>query len=252
MEIYMIDIFLRSPVANTLAVIVLMALTTSWFTAILSLIKDIPVQTEKGFFAGLLPAFSLLGVPAALDLLQTKGITFLFAAIVLFIFILNCIIPILKIFRKSSHALITNWYHWSILLSTLGGLAVTGYLTFIESTGAPIVCGPSSGCGDVLSSRYSVLFDFLPLGILGLVGYAGILTGWLILQFGPNSIKGIAALAIWAMSIFGVLFSMYLTFLEPFVIGHTCMWCISSAVLMMLLLLTSTPAAQEAFSSGED
>jgi hypothetical protein len=35
---------------------------------------------------------------------------------------------------------------------------------------------------------------------------------------------------------FGVLFSIYLTFLEPFVIGAVCMWCVSSAVIMMLML----------------
>jgi uncharacterized membrane protein len=37
----------------------------------------------------------------------------------------------------------------------------------------------------------------------------------------------------------GVLFSIYLTFLEPFVIGATCAWCLSSAVIMTLLLLTT-------------
>jgi len=34
------------------------------------------------------------------------------------------------------------------------------------------------------------------------------------------------------MAWFGVLFTIYLTFLEPFVIGATCMWCITSAILM--------------------
>jgi uncharacterized membrane protein len=54
------------------------------------------------------------------------------------------------------------------------------------------------------------------------------------------------------MCIFGVLFSIYLTFLEPFVIGATCMWCISSAVLMIILLLISTPAAQQALAIPDD
>ena len=38
----------------------------------------------------------------------------------------------------------------------------------------------------------------------------------------------------------GVLFSVCLTFLEPFVIGATCAWCLSSAVIMTLLLLLIT------------
>jgi uncharacterized membrane protein len=49
-----------------------------------------------------------------------------------------------------------------------------------------------------------------------------------------------------------VLFSIYLTFLEPFVIGATCMWCICSAVIMIILLLASTPFAQQAFAIADD
>jgi uncharacterized membrane protein len=43
---------------------------------------------------------------------------------------------------------------------------------------------------------------------------------------------------------FGLLFSIYLTFLEPFVIGATCVWCIISAVLMTLILVASTEHAK--------
>ena len=43
----------------------------------------------------------------------------------------------------------------------------------------------------------------------------------------------------------GVLFSIYLTFLEPFVIGATCAWCITSAIIMTLIFLASTGPAIE-------
>ncbi len=248
----MIDIFMKSPLPNTLAVVVLIALIITWFTSIVLSMRDVPIQTEKGWYAKLLPAFSILGIPAVLDLIQTKGITFVFAAIVFIVLLLNFVVPILKIYGKSSHFLVTDWYKWSVLISTIGGLAVAGYLTFIEATGAQIACGPSGGCTVVQNSRYAVLFGFLPVGVLGLAGYVGILMGWFALQFGSSTIKRIAALAVWAMCIFGVLFEIYLTFLEPFVIGATCMWCISSAVLMIILLLVSTPADQQAFVINDD
>jgi uncharacterized membrane protein len=133
----------------------------------------------------------------------------------------------------------------------IGGLTVAGYLTFVETTGTPVVCGPSlHGCIDVQNSRYAILFGILPVGVLGLTGYIGILASWLAWQYGPRSIQRMAVLALWGMCVFGVLFSAYLTFLEPFVIGATCMWCISSAVLMIILLLVSTPSAQEALAAG--
>jgi uncharacterized membrane protein len=41
------------------------------------------------------------------------------------------------------------------------------------------------------------------------------------------------------MAGFGVAFSIYLTYLELFVIRAVCMWCVTSAVVMTLLLLVS-------------
>lgn len=243
---------MRSPLPNTLAVVVLIALIITWFTSIVLSLRNVTIETDKGWFAALLPLFSILGIPAAFDLLQTSGATFFYAAIILVIFLSNIVIPILRISRKSSSPFVTDWYKWSVLLSAIGGLVVAGYLTFIESTGAEIVCGPSQGCGTVQSSRYAVLFGILPIGILGLIGYVAILIGWIAWQFGPDSIKKIASLAIWGMGVFGVLFSIYLTFLEPFVIGATCMWCIASAVFMISLLLASTPSAQQALAVGDD
>jgi uncharacterized membrane protein len=248
----MIDHFLRAPQANSLAVLVLIALIITWLTSLLFSLRDVPVNTEKGWYATLLPIVSLPGIPAVLDLIQIKGIELLFAVIVLVVFALNILIPVLRMAGKLSGALIRTWQTWAIPIAVIGGLAVAGYLTFIEATRAPVMCGPSGGCADVQNSRYAVLFGVLPVGVLGLLGYLAILAGWLVWQFGPQAMNKFGALSIWAMCIFGVLFSIYLTFLEPFVIGATCMWCISSAVLMMILLLLSTPAAQQALAITED
>ena len=248
----MINTFLRAPQANSLAVLVLIGLIITWVTALLLSLRDIPVRTDKGWYATLLPLFSLFGIPATLDLLQTTGVTILFAAIVFLVFLLNIFIPVLRMNGKLSSPLVTAWQKWAIPISILGGLAVAGYLTFIEATSAPVMCGPSGGCAEVQTSKYAILFGILPVGVLGLIGYLAILAGWIVWQFGPQATQKLGALSIWGMCIFGVLFSIYLTFLEPFVIGATCMWCISSAVLMMILLLISTPAAQQALTIPED
>jgi uncharacterized membrane protein len=248
----MIDAFMKAPQSNTLAVLVLIALIITWFTSLVLSLRDAPISMAKGWFAKLLPIFTVLGIPATLDLLQTQGTTFIFAFLVLVVFVLNIVISILQITGKLSHPFVENWYRWSIPISVVGGLAVAGYLTFVESMGAPVICGPSGGCSEVQNSRYATLFGFLPVGVLGLIGYVTILIAWIAWQYGPEITKKWAALSLWGMCIFGVLFSIYLTFLEPFVIGATCMWCISSAVLMIILLLTSTPAAQQALAINEE
>jgi len=243
----MIDIFMRDPLPNTLAVIVLIALVTTWVTAIVLNLRSEPVSIETGWYPKLLPLITLTGLPAVWDLLQTTDIAWLFAVIALIVFALNIIVPLVRISGRSSHPIVNEWYRWSVLASVVGGLAITIYLTFIESTGGPVSCGVSQGCDNVLDSRYALLFGLLPMGMLGLMGYLTILIGWLVWQFGPAYWKRYALLSTWALCMFGVLFSIYLTFLEPFVIGATCMWCICSAVLMMGLLLAVIPPAQEAF-----
>jgi uncharacterized membrane protein len=172
-------------------------LIVTWFTSLLLSLRDVPVQADKGWFATLLPVFSLLGIPAALDLLQINGVAFIFAAIVFLVFGLNILIPVLRMIGKLSIPLLSVWQKWAIPVSIIGGLAVAGYLTFIEATAAPIMCGPTGGCADVQNSRYAILFGVLPVGVLGLIGYLAIFAGWIVWQFGSPATQKLGALSIW-------------------------------------------------------
>ena len=135
---------------------------------------------------------------------------------------------------------------WVIPVLAFLGLGVAFYLTYVEVTNANAVCGPVGNCNSVQQSSYAKLFGILPVGLLGAAGYLAILVLWIMRKFGPSSLDKLTALLIWGMAWFGLLFSIYLTFLEPFVIGATCAWCIASAILITLILLASTSEAKEA------
>ena len=135
-------------------------------------------------------------------------------------------------------------WSWAIPVLSILGMIVASYLSFIEVTETEAVCGPVGDCNAVQQSQYATLFGVLPIGILGLLGYIAILVGWLIQKYGPETWRKISSLLVWAMAGFGVLFSIYLTFLEPFVIGATCAWCLSSAVIITLQLLAATPSVK--------
>jgi uncharacterized membrane protein len=242
----MINAFMRSPLPNTLAVLTLLALLIAWISSIVLSLRGEPVKTGGGWFAMLLPLFSLLGIPAVLDLLQAGGLAPLYGVVAFVVFAANIAVPIVRMRGKPAHPLVMDWYRWSILFAALAGIAVAGYLTLADVAGTQVSCGPSGGCATVQNSKYAVLFGVLPVATLGLIGYVAILAAWIVWQFGPAGLKRVAPLATWGMAVFGALFSIYLTSLEPFVIGATCMWCISSAVLMVILLLVSTPFAAEA------
>jgi uncharacterized membrane protein len=81
------------------------------------------------------------------------------------------------------------------------------------------------------------------------VGYALLILAWLVEQVSKGNLSNFARLASLAMSTFGILFSIYLTFLEPFIIGATCAWCLTSALVMTgLFLLSIDPGKRALFS----
>jgi len=74
---------------------------------------------------------------------------------------------------------------------------------------------------------------------------------WLALE-GPHELAGYAPPALFGVTLFGVLFSLYLTILEPFVIRAVCAWCLISAFLVTLLMLLSLRPALQAIEVRQD
>jgi len=131
----------------------------------------------------------------------------------------------------------------------LAGLVIASYLSFVETTGTEAVCGPVGDCNTVQTSEYAQLFGFIPVGYLGLFGYVGMLVAWFLARRGSSSLTNYASLALFGMALIGSAFSIYLTFLEPFVIGATCMWCISSAIIITIIMLLSVDRARHIYTS---
>jgi len=111
---------------------------------------------------------------------------------------------------------------------------ISGYTAYTALAGVAPVCGPIGSCAAVQDSDYSKLFG-IPMGVLGLIGYTVILLTWLAARHLSPQGGGWYWLP-WAVALFGVLFSMRLTALEPFVIGATCLWCLGSAVCITIAL----------------
>lgn len=156
-------------------------------------------------------------------------------------------------FLGNNEILPKRWHHISIIVLTIIGLGVAFYLAFVEVSQTEAVCGPVGDCNTVQTSRFAQLFGIIPVGIMGVVGYFGILLLEIIRFFSPNwKIRAYSILFIWGIAIFGTLFSIYLTFLEPFVIGATCVWCVSSAIIMTAILVISTPSAKYVFEEMDE
>lgn len=131
------------------------------------------------------------------------------------------------------------------------GLAAAVYLSYVEVSETRAFCGPVGNCNAVQNSPYAKLFGVLPIPVFGMIGYTAILAVWLLQRFGPASLNRVSHLTLWGMGIVGVLFSSYLTFLEPFVIGATCAFCLASAVVITMIFWVSIPPAGKAMRSPD-
>jgi uncharacterized membrane protein len=124
---------------------------------------------------------------------------------------------------------------WVVPVLALIGLGVSLYLASVETSGADAVCGPVGDCNAVQQSEYASIFG-VPIGVLGAIAYIGILIAWAVRRFSKGRAPDVATVLIAVTAFGGTVFSIYLTFLEPFVIGATCLWCLTSALAIVGLL----------------
>jgi uncharacterized membrane protein len=132
-----------------------------------------------------------------------------------------------------------GWKVYAGMALTALGLCIAGYLAYIETTHSVALCGPVGDCNAVQQSTYARLFGVLPVAYVGMVGYLLIGVAFGVIRQGSRTAATAAARALLLLTLLGASFSIYLTTLEPLVIGATCAWCLSSAVIVTLLLLLS-------------
>jgi len=141
--------------------------------------------------------------------------------------------------------LLNPWPNWFVAVLWLIGMGVAIYMAYVEITRSDAICGPVGDCNTVQQSSYASLFGLIPIGLLGVMGYIAIGIVWLVSVFGDKKWRKVSSLTLWTLLLVGTTFSIYLTFLEPFVIGATCAWCLTSAVVMTLLFWNSTATIQQ-------
>ncbi|MEY2506580.1 MAG: hypothetical protein QOH01_909 [Verrucomicrobiota bacterium] len=104
------------------------------------------------------------------------------------------------------------------------GLADGIYLTIEHVTGRTAECVASSGCQDVLSSKYAAI-GHLPLAALGAFAYFTVFSAALLAAFGYRKCGPFFALVVTVM--FGT--TLWLLYLQAFVLHAFCDYCLFSA-----------------------
>ena len=127
--------------------------------------------------------------------------------------------------------------NWILLILTLLGVLISGYLSLTKLLGTATVClGGSSSCELVQNSAYARLAG-VPVAYLGLLTYFGLLVLLLVKLSDWRDLGLMAAQLFLGLAIIGAIFSGYLTYVELFIIDDICQWCVASATVNWLLML---------------
>jgi len=129
-------------------------------------------------------------------------------------------------------------YRMSAALLSLAGLFISAYL-YLYKIGkiGSLACG-TGGCETVQLSPWSRIAG-VDVALIGVLGYAGLLVLTLAaLQPGLAGRHWPATLLAGLAGV-GVLFTVYLTYLELFVIHAICRWCVASGFVILAILIVA-------------
>ncbi len=130
-----------------------------------------------------------------------------------------------------------------ILVLAFIGLYVSGVLSMQHALkDFDIPCGTSNACAAVAAHPASKLFG-IPVAYLGFLSYliVAIMAGVRGLNGMRNAQKSV--MAAYAIAAVGTVFSLYLQYQAYVVIKQVCPWCLSSAIVMVVLLVAHAALA---------
>ena len=122
----------------------------------------------------------------------------------------------------------------SILLAILGA-ADSLYLLILKYSSNDKMCLGNGDCSTVNQSSYSEIYG-IPISLFGLLAYL-VLLAILLLEPRVKIIRENSPLAVFGISLAGVGYSAYLTYIELYVIFAVCPFCVFSAVAMTLIFI---------------
>jgi uncharacterized membrane protein len=137
--------------------------------------------------------------------------------------------------------------NWPILALAVIGMGLSGYLTYAAWTAKQLAgCVEGSACDAVLSSQWATLLG-MPTSFWGFLTYA------LLAAIAWNKRTAAQWKAVWFVSLFGVLYSVYLTAVSLYVLEAACPYCLTSLALMATIFVLATfqrPARMAGFRWG--
>lgn len=139
---------------------------------------------------------------------------------------------------------------WVVVISALLALPVTGYLVFMHyAPEASDFCtiNETLNCDIVNKSQWSYIdlgFADVPVAIMGFLTYLvffvvgiGLLRGWKFEKVWKSLKQPVVIMLLRWLAVIGFLFSLYLTYIEAFVLYAWCLFCVAQQILIFIIMV---------------
>ena len=127
------------------------------------------------------------------------------------------------------------------LLALIGSFLSTYLFLYSQGVYGSLACGAGGGCDLVQGSRWPIFLGF-PVAGWGVGWYLAVLAVASIAVMNPAlGSRPWVSIALLALALGGVGFTVYLKALEFFVIKAICRWCVASAALSVLIFALAVP-----------
>ena len=120
------------------------------------------------------------------------------------------------------------------------------YLSWVKLSHNETLCAPGLGdCFTVNTSRYSEIYG-IPIALFGLSAFL-LIIALLIFENRNEFLQENGTMILFGVSLIGVLYSAYLTYLEAYVIHAWCPYCVLSAFMILIVFGVSIIRLKEEF-----
>ncbi len=124
---------------------------------------------------------------------------------------------------------------WVMFALALIGAADSLYLLIYKLSGNNQMCLGNGGCHNVNFSPYSEIYG-IPVSAIGMAAYL-VMAAIILLEPRIRLLQENGPLLLFGMTLVGVAFSIYLTYLELYVIHAVCPFCVTSAIVISLMFI---------------
>jgi uncharacterized membrane protein len=148
-----------------------------------------------------------------------------------------------------------DWLRLATALFVIIGIGISGYLSYVKLAerlnlpGAEMQCigGDFFNCDVVQSSSYAELFG-IPIAWLGLGSYL-IIGALLLLENRTPFLRDYGILLNFGVVVFAFLFSVYLVYLQVFVLEALCQWCLMHELNITIIFILFIPRLRRSLAS---